>query len=381
MRINRKWLVLYLILALLLCWFLFRFTLPEFNKIEYTQDIEVNKVVKEKKVALLPASHIETPQQVKAIYISSWVAGSYNYLNPLIELLDNSELNAVVIDVKDSTGKISFKIDELANLKTYENRIANPRNLIEKLHNKNIYVIGRIAVFQDPALIEVYPEIAVKKESDKEAFWEDRKGVSWVDAGSQIAWDYNITLSKEAYKLGFDEINFDYIRFPSDGNMKDIYYPISEGKVKAEVVKSFFEYVSSNIDMPMSVDLFGMTTTNNDDLNIGQVWEYALPHFDYLCPMIYPSHYPSGWNNYSKPATNPYEIIKLALEGAIEKTILAGYSTDKIRPWLQDFDLGAIYTKEMVQEQIQATYDVGLDSWLMWDPANRYTKNAFENNL
>lgn len=330
------------------------------------------------------ARHIKTPESVKAVYMTSWVAGTASMRERLLTLIDETEVNAVIIDIKDDTGKISYLIESepFKSLGASENRIPNIEAFIERLHDKNIYVIGRIATFQDPFLIKKWPEEAVKTKSDPEKLWRDRKGLGWFDAGSEKVWEYVVTLAEHSYSVGFDEINFDYIRFPTDGNMQDILYPLSEGKSKPEVLESFFVYLDEKMrteknPIPISADLFGMTTTNTDDLGIGQVLEKALPYFDFICLMVYPSHYPNTWNGYKKPAEQPYDVIKAAMSKAVERATAMGEDPDKLRPWLQDFNLGAVYTAEMVRAQITATNDVGLDSWLMWDPKNIYTKKAF----
>lgn len=330
--------------------------------------------------------HIETPKSVKGIYMSSWVAGSPDFRSKLIKIIDETEINAVVIDVKDSTGVVSFKMDDpiIKKINPFENRIADADSLIKLLHDKNIYVIARIAVFEDPHLAKVRPDLAVKKRTTG-ATWKDRKGLAWVDMGSKEVWDYNIAVAKSAYEAGFDEINFDYIRFPSDGDMNDIMFPSFQGKElnKPEELRIFFHYLSyrmKEVGVPISADLFGMTTTNMDDLNIGQVLENAIPYFDYISPMVYPSHYPRNFNGYKNPAEVPYELIKFVMGRGVERMISASSSPEKLRPWLQDFDMGAVYTADMVRAQIKATYDVGLSSWLLWDPANRYTVGALKNN-
>lgn len=332
-------------------------------------------------------THVETPEEVRAIYMTSWVAGTSSMRERLIEIIDETEINAVVIDIKDDTGKISFNIDKepFKSLGSTENRIPNITEFIARLHEKNVYVIGRIATFQDPYLIKKWPEEAVKTKTDPDKLWRDRKGLGWFDAGSEKVWDYVTKLAEESYAIGFDEINFDYIRFPSDGNMQDIYFPKSEGKNKPEVLESFFKHLNEKLrqkerPIPISADIFGMTTTNTDDLGIGQVLEKALPYFDYICPMVYPSHYPDNWNGYTNPAEKPYEVIYDAMSKAVERAKVMGEDPDKLRPWLQDFNLGAVYTAEMVRAQIKATYDVGLDSWLIWDPKNIYTRKAFLEN-
>lgn len=329
-------------------------------------------------------THVKTPVAVKALYMTSWVAGTSSIRERVIKILDETEANAVVIDIKDDTGKVSFLINNepFASLGSSENRIPEIRELIARLHAKNIYVIGRISTFQDPYLIKKWPSEAVKTEGDKSILWRDRKGIGWFDAGSPKVWDYVVALAHESYDVGFDEINFDYIRFPSDGNMKDIYFPYSEGKDKAEVLESFFKHIDqefrkSEHPIPISADLFGMVTTNSDDLGIGQVLERAAPYVDFIYPMVYPSHFPDTWHGYANPAEKPYEVIKITMDSAVAKLEAIGENPDKIRPWLQDFNLGATYTAEMVRAQIQATYDAGLTSWLIWDPRNVYSKGAF----
>ncbi|OHA33776.1 MAG: hypothetical protein A2928_02275 [Candidatus Taylorbacteria bacterium RIFCSPLOWO2_01_FULL_45_15b] len=334
-------------------------------------------VVEEKKKKI---AHLQTPEPLKGIYMTSWVAGTPRIRKDLVALVETTEINSIVIDIKDYTGKIAYKPNDfdLEARKTYEERITDLSAFIEELHTKNIYVIGRIAAFQDPAMIHNFPEEAVKRKSDG-SVWKDYKGIAWMDPASETMWEYLVEIAEDAHAQGFDEINFDYIRFPSDGNMKDIAYPVSGDRVKREVMSEFFAYVGRKLkesDMVISADLFGLTTSASGDLNIGQVLEDALPHFDYVAPMVYPSHYPDGFNGFKNPADHPYEIIKFAMDEAVKKTEAASTTISKIRPWLQDFDLGADYGPEEVRAQIQATNDAGLTSWLLWSASNRYTKEA-----
>ncbi|HRY62165.1 MAG TPA: putative glycoside hydrolase [Candidatus Paceibacterota bacterium] len=341
-----------------------------------TVTVPVVPAVKERVV-----THIKTPEAVKAVYISSWVAGTPSFRNKIIKMVDETELNAIVIDVKDSTGWISFPMKgaELEKNGSFEKRIADVEDLIDLLHSKNIYVIARIAAFQDPALVKKRPDLAVLRASTGKP-WGDRKGMTWADPGSKEVWDYLIAIGKEAYRVGFDELNFDYIRFPSDGNMNDISYRFNPEKMsKADKIREFFSYLNKNlkpIGAPLSADLFGMTMTNTDDLNIGQVLENALSYFDYVAPMVYPSHYPTGFHNYKNPATVPYEIVKISMDAGVKRAVAASTTPSKLRPWLQDFDMGATYTADMVRAQMKATYDSGLTSWMLWDPSNKYTPTA-----
>lgn len=326
-------------------------------------------------------AHKETPEAVKAIYISSWAAGTKDFRKRILNKIEGTEINSVVIDIKDYSGRISFNVSDsyLKEIGSVENRIPDIIDFINELHNKEIYVIGRISVFQDPYLTKHKPDLAVKKLSDKNTLWTDYKGIGWLDAGAEEVWKYIVAISKESYSIGFDELNFDYIRFPSDRNMKDIYYPFSENKIKAEVIRDFFSYLHENLkesNITTSANLFGMTITNTNDLNIGQILEFATPYFDFIAPMIYPSHFPNGWNGYAVPAKEPYNVIKISIEKGIERLKIINENPQKIRVWLQDFNLGAKYTPDMVTAQIQAVNDAGLDSWMLWDPSNTYTHEA-----
>ncbi len=334
-------------------------------------------LVQEKKVI-----HIPTPESVKAIYMTSWVAGTGYWREDLAKFIDSTELNAVVIDVKDYSGRVSFETDDpyIKNLGASEKRIPDVKEFIDYLHSKNIYVIARISVFQDPHFVKIHPELAVKKKDG--SVWKDYKGITWVDPAAKEFWDYMILLAKASERAGFDELNFDYIRFPSDGNMRDIRYDRKNAaSTSAEVMEEFFAYLRSGLNdvgVPLSADLFGMTTVNYDDLNIGQVLEKTAPYFDHIAPMVYPSHYPTGFNNFKNPALHPYEIVNQAMTVASARLVAASSTPSKLRPWLQDFDLGANYGEKEIKAQMQAVYDAGLTSWMIWDASNKYTRDAYE---
>ena len=348
--------------------------------------------------------HIETPKQVKAIYMSSCVAGTPSFREKLVDIAKTTEINSLIIDIKDYSGLVSIKTGNDVFDKSYQLsdcRVRDMKEFIEHLHDLDIYVIGRITAFQDSYITKIHPEWAVKKNSDKNVLWKDRKGISFVDAGNKEMWKYLVDLAKASYAIGFDEINFDYIRFPSDGNMNDIYYPWSNDIIinniasnaigtstpavkggKSIIMRNFFEYLHDNLKdtgIVISADLFGMTTTNYDDLNIGQILEDAAPYFDYIAPMVYPSHYPVGFLNYKSVAevnANGYNIVNYSMKIAVERLKAIGENPLKLRPWLQDNDYPVRYTSAMVREQIQATYDSGLDSWMLWDAGNTYTVEA-----
>ena len=326
-------------------------------------------------------THIKTPDPLKAVYLTSYAAGNQKFRNMLFDIVDKTEINAVVIDIKDYTGKISFLVNDpyLVEIGSAENRIPDIKSFIDQLHKKNVYVIGRISSFQDSYLINIYPDSAVKNK--KGGIWKDFKGVKWLDASSENVWKYLTAIGREAYSVGFDELNFDYIRFPSDGDMQDISYPWSGNKTRREVMRSFFSYLKQSFatsSIPISVDFFGLTTSADGDLGIGQNLNDALEYFDYVSPMVYPSHFAKGFLGFPKPAQYPYEVIKYSMDQAVLKASTTMVSRYKIRPWLQAFDLGAVYTPSMVKAEIKATYDSGLNSWMLWNAASWYNKDALE---
>ena len=369
------------------------FDVPEFSDtMEYSRgdvvhDSKITEVQETEKV--YSPTHLSTPNPLKAIYMTSWVAGTLDWRDRMVKMIDETELNAIVIDIKDYSGKISFPMDDALILEvgSVEKRIGNIRDFIRILHEKDIYVIGRITVFQDPHFAKKYPEFAVQRLSDK-SVWSDNKGLSYVDPGARAAWEYTTAIARGAYAEGFDELNFDYIRFPSDGALDEVYYPVSEERVvrspttgKAEIIEEFFAYLARELrgeGAVLSADLFGLTTTSTTDLNIGQVLERAEPYFDYSAPMVYPSHFEHSFIGFARPAEHPYEVVKYSLERGRDRLIAASSSPSKLRPWLQDFDLGATYTKEMVRAQLDAPCDAGLTSWMLWDAANLYTREALK---
>ncbi|OGM92033.1 MAG: hypothetical protein A3D49_00035 [Candidatus Zambryskibacteria bacterium RIFCSPHIGHO2_02_FULL_43_37] len=330
--------------------------------------------------------HLPTPEPLKALYMTSCVAGTPSWRNELKSLIETSELNAVVIDVKDFTGRIAFLNNFPKGPDQRGCTVSDLKEFVAALHSSGIYVIGRISVFQDASYSRLFPELAVENKNGG-GIWLDHKGLSFIDVGAKPYWDYIVQISKDAYALGFDELNYDYVRYPSDGDMENISYVWSSASsTRADTLESFFTYLDdklSDTGVVTSVDLFGMTMTVPHDMGIGQVFEKALPHFDYVSPMVYPSHYPATWGGFANPAEHPYDVVHIAMsEGKRREAIfnismgLATSTPSKLRPWLQDFNLGATYGPDKVRAQIQATYDSGLTSWMLWSAANKYTKDA-----
>lgn len=341
-----------------------------------------------------PQPHLANPPDVvKAIYLTSWSAGSEKKLKYLIDLANETEINAVVIDIKDYSGYLSYNTDlELPRkYDAVELRIPQLNKLVKRLHEAGIYVIGRISVFQDQRLALARPDLALFSSTTKEV-WRDHKGLTWMDTASQEVWDYNIAVAKEILSRGVDEANFDYVRFASDGALDDIGHPFWDEKtLKTKIVRNFFERIREELpEGKISADLFGLVTVNKDGLGIGQHLEYAIPIFDAVAPMVYPSHYFKGFIGYDNPAEYPYEVIKYSMDAGLQR--IADFKIHasttpvqaKFRPWFQDFDLGADYDAVKVRAQIQAWEDSVAKypelngGWMLWNPANIYTKAALQ---
>ncbi len=337
-------------------------------------------------------AHVKTPEVVKSIYMTACVLSTVDFKQDLVDLIDSTEINSVIIDIKDFSGTISFPTDNPRMYGTQGTgcKAKGVKEFIDYLHSKDIYVIGRVSVFQDNVMTRLRPDLAVKRASDG-GVWKDDKGISFIDVGAQEHWEYIVELAKESYNIGFDEINFDYIRYPSDGNMKDIAYEHSDGSNKAVSLENFFAYLHKELKdtgIVTSADIFGMTTTNYDDLNIGQVLERALPYFDYVAPMVYPSHYPAGFNGWSNPNDHVYDLVYYVMKSGADRAealknatttppdIAKRVGKHQLRTWIQDFDYGGDYGPVEVRAQIQASVDAGVDSWMLWAPSNRYTKEA-----
>ncbi|HOB90130.1 MAG TPA: putative glycoside hydrolase [Candidatus Colwellbacteria bacterium] len=326
----------------------------------------------------------EKPTAVKAVYSTAWSAGSAKKIDYFIDLIKTTELNAIVIDIKDYSGYVAYDIgDPLVNkYKAKDIKIPKINSLIKKLHDQGIYVIARIAVFQDPILAKNRPDLAVQSKSTGTT-WFDRQNLAWTDPASLEVWDYNLAIAKDAANRGFDEINFDYIRFPSDGDIADMVFPVYDmTSPKHFTMRKFFEYTRNSLpETPISADLFGLAGIVNDDLGIGQVLEDALPYFDAVSPMAYPSHYAANFMGFKNPAEHPYEVVRNTMATAmarLHKLEEQGMENKpKLRLWLQDFNMGATYDAVMVRKEIQAVEEIDPTAgWMLWNPNNVYTKGA-----
>lgn len=325
-----------------------------------------------------PTAWSGKPEAVKAVYVSGYVAGS-PMLEEYIRLAETTEINALVIDVKDVTGELMYDSDvQLAQqIGANTGYISDLEGMVENLESRGIYTIARLPVFEDDLLPRQRPDLAVTDTATGSP-WVNFSNVAWANPHSREVWKYNAAIAREVAEAGFDEIQFDYVRFPSDGPMARVDYGEEIYPTPEDTIAAFLEYASKELrplGVTVAADVFGLAAGENG-AGIGQIIPKLAPHVDVLCPMVYPSHYPAGSYGYSDPNTEPYNIVANSMAEFEEQTASANPDLE-IRPWLQDFDLGEPdYGPAELRSQIQATYDAGETGWLLWNPANEYTGEA-----
>jgi len=344
----------------------------------------VAEVMEEPKI-----THIKTPDEVRGIYVT---ANSFLH-RPFKAILDNlietTTINTIVVDIKDAPGIIDYDIG--FDTPCVKARISNEelRAKIDYYHQKNIYVIARIAVMRDACFVKNNPELASIKNNGTP--WRDRGGHYWLSPHELKTAQYIVDISKAVYASGFDEIQLDYIRYPSDGQMSLLKYEFSSTinssstneQKRRETLKNFVAYVREGLgDIPLSADLFGLVLPSKDDLGIGQHIDDFIPYTDYISPMIYPSHFHKNWNNLKNTHTMPYETIYQSTKMGLDR-ISKNYGTSTaikvMRPWLQDFSIfGVVYNAPEVKAQIKALEDLGVKSYILWNASNRYTKGVMD---
>lgn len=322
------------------------------------------------------------PLVVKAIYLTPDVMIKDDQFNALLALADRTEINAMVLDFKDESGWLHHdsKVTAAREIGAVHPAYDLPARL-RTLQEHNIYTIARVVCFLDQTLPVERPHLAVRNTATG-GIWENDNGAHWVSAMHPEAWDYNIAVAVEAASLGFDEVQYDYVRFPTDGDREvmDLGAPNTKDR-RTDAIAGFLERTRAALtpyDTALAVDVFGVTLFDkNDNDALGQLLEKIAPHVDYICPMIYPSHYIPGIFGFDLPNDHPYEIILGSLELGIGRVPNA---QAVLRPWLQDFSYGAgiDYGPNEVRAQIKATYDFGGTSWMLWNAANEFTEAALE---
>lgn len=316
------------------------------------------------------------PFRAKALYLSFYGIGDRGLRNQALDLLARTELNALVIDFKGDRGMIPFKSSvplagEIGALDI--TTVRDIRELIATLKQKGVYLIARIVVFKDDKLANARPALAVR--TRKGGLWRDREELGWVDPFREEVWDYNIQLAVEAAELGFDEIQFDYLRFP-DAESPVFSQPSTETS-RVGAISSFLAAARKKL-APYNVfiagDIFGYVSWNLDDTQIGQRLDALVQHLDYLSPMLYPSGFRFGIPGYRDPVAHSREIVGLSLKRAGERSKV---SPLRFRPWLQAFRDYAFDRRSFgageIREQISAAEAFGSDGWMLWNPRNDYS--------
>ena len=329
--------------------------------------------------------------KVRGIYISGPMAGSTELFQNILDSAAGTEINTVVIDFKDDQGRITGPVDspvasEIGACRPY---VHDMKGLIASLKERGLYVIARVVAFRDPWLAEKKPEWSLHLADG--SLYRDRQGMAWVDPYRKEVWDYLVEVGTEAKEAGFDEVQFDYIRFSTEGTMRDVVFDeaVTGGRSKTDVITEFVKYAYENLasqGLFVSADVFGTIIGSDIDAQaVGQVYTEMAKHLDYICPMIYPSHYGPGNFGLEHPDTMPYETVLEALKKSqmvMDQAAEAdGHVSSQaiVRPWLQDFTASYLgegnyipYGYNEVQRQIQAVKDAGYDEWMLWSAANRY---------
>lgn len=329
--------------------------------------------------------------KVKGLYLTGWTAGNREKMNSFIKLADDTEINAFVIDIKNDDGIVSYesKVNEVIQNETFARKF-NPEALIEELHTRDIYVIGRVVCFRAPAFSNKNPERAVKHTDG--GLWKEEKkdaDITWLNPYDRRNWSYVLEIAKEAAGKGFDEIQFDYIRFPYGDRSKMDFG--AEGFVKHEVINAFLALARKEMpEVTLSADIFGIVCVSPEDReDIGQYLELIGKDINYISPMTYPALYARGQIvngvKFPNPDLEPYDVVYHTLLMAQKRLAEAEDYQAQVRPFLQAFSASWLakgswqtYGAKQYRQQIKAVMDAGYEQWIFWDANNRYDFNAFQ---
>ena len=313
------------------------------------------------------------PGEMRGVHVTMALASLEGKLEEYLDLTREG-LNTIELDVKDENGEVGFN-DPAAPL---AKRIGSARDyydahdVVERMRTKGVYLIGRVVVFEDPLLARTRPGLAIQRRGG--GIWTNSAGLGWANAYDQRVWKYNVDVAVAAAKAGFDEIQFDYIRFPTDGDLSSAVFKGKVDEPKVRTIIRFLEYARERLKplgVRISADVFGLSATR--DMGIGQRPRKLAPYLDAIYPMVYPSHYGPGEFNLADPNAQPARTVALSLRDFA--IALRGHKT-RLIPWLQDFSLGREYALDDVRGQIMAARDASVEGYLLWNPSGVYTSGA-----
>lgn len=314
---------------------------------------------------------------IRALYINRFAAQNSKKMKHLIAVADSTEINAFVIDIKDEFGLSWHSSDPLLQRNEGSmNKVANLPALVDTLRAHGILPIARMVMFKDSVAARNNPSHIILKADGTP--WRDKKGVTWVNPYSHAIWDYNFRVADEAVKMGFGEIQFDYVRFPEPyKSLPAQVFPEAAGRSKPDVLRELLTTARARYNkmgVRLTADIFGLVTTVRGPLEVGQDWEKVSPAVDVVLPMVYPSLYPHGAFGIRIPNAEPQKTVFIAITSARMRDAKLGITIpEHVRPWLQAFTLGAPrYGPAEVEAQKQAVYDAGYDGWVLWNPGSKY---------
>ena len=317
----------------------------------------------------------DVPDEIRGVHMTIGLASIAGKLDEIVSYRRDG-LNAIELDVKDENGAIGFvspAVPLAHEVGAQSSRYYNARKAVRKIHDAGLYLIGRVVVFQDPTLVAARPDLAIQTPNGE--VWETDAGAAWANPYDQRVWEYVVDVAVAAAKAGFDEIMFDYVRFPTDGSAPEV-YPGRRSEPRWQTIASFVEYATERLEpfgVQVSAALFGLAATR--DLGIGQRPSLLGKYLDAIYPMVYPSHYGSGEYNIEDPDSQPGRTVSFSLLDFRQR--LAARKT-RIVPWLQDFSLGRTYTLADVKQQIEAARRARTSGFLLWNAGGIYTTTALK---
>jgi hypothetical protein len=348
-----------------------KFVIP--GEQQATDATPAKRVAAKPKPAVKPARAL--PDEVRGIHVTMALASLDGKLAEYLKLVDDG-MNALELDVKDENGEIGFvpSAVPLARAVGAAKPYYKPRQVARMAHARGVYLIGRVVVFEDPVLSGGRPALAIKNPDGSN--WHNDAGLGWTNPYDKRVWDYNVSIGEAAARAGFDEIQFDYVRFPTDGDLNAIVYPGKRATPPGWVIAEFVHYAAARLKplgVRVSTDVFGLSATRN--MGIGQIPRRLSKYVDSMYPMVYPSHYGAGEFGLDDPNAAPGQTVEWSLSHFRREL---KQSNANLIPWLQDFSYGRTYGLADVMAQIDAARLMGARGYLLWNPLGVYTPGTLK---